>query len=578
MRIFRTLNDTGDHIVGARGSAVETARGRLVFMGVLFIAAFSIVSLRVAYLCLLQDGAEPRFETAHNQASKADALALGRADIVDRNGVLLATTLQTISLYADPKLITSPERITADLKKIFPDLNEKQVFTRLGSKGRFVWIRRGLAPKEIEAVNALGQPGLNFQSENRRFYPQEELTSHLVGYTDIDGNGLAGIERAMNQKLKESSTPVTLSIDVRYQHLLRRALKAAVTDFTAKGGAGVVMDVQTGEVLAAVSYPDFNPQNMTDATDDQKFNRFALGVYEMGSTFKTFAMSVLLDQVDPSLGQRFDATKPLKRGRFTISDYHPEKRMLTLPEVFMYSSNIGTALVGEKIGTKRLHSFYDELGLTRPVDMVLMEKAVPLVPKPWRDINTITATYGHGIAVSPLHLVRAFSGIVNGGVLPGLHFLKGEHDETRIRVISDETSEKMRHLLRLVVTHGTGSKAEVPGMLVAGKTGTAEKLNPAGGYSKHQVMSSFVGMFPADNPRYAILISVDDPKPNKKSYGYATAGWVAAPAIAQTVKSIRTLENIANADPAHDAAIETEMSNYIRLEPKAMKQLAAFER
>ncbi|HEY8962996.1 MAG TPA: penicillin-binding protein 2 [Alphaproteobacteria bacterium] len=577
MAFISTLNDTGDQIVGARGSAVETARGRLMFMGVLFVAAFSIVSLRVGYLCLLQDGAEPRVEVSNAEGAKADALALGRADIVDRNGVLLATTLQTVSLYADPKFITSPETVSADLKKIFPDLNEKQIAERLSSKSRFVWVHRGLSAKDMEAVNALGQPGLNFQQENRRFYPQEELTSHIVGYTDIDGNGLAGMERAANDSLKSDSKPIALSIDVRFQHILRRALKQAVSDFTAKGGAGVIMDVQTGEVLAAVSYPDYNPQTIADATDDQKFNRFALGVYEMGSTFKTFAMSVLLDQVDDSLGQRFDATKPIKRGRFTISDYHPEKRPLTLPEVFMYSSNIGTALVGEKIGTKRLHAFYDELGLTKPVDMVLMEKGMPLVPNPWRDINTITATYGHGIAVSPLHLIRAFSGIVNGGTLPGMHFLKDEHDETRVRVISEETSEKMRHLLRLVVTHGTGSKADVPGMLVAGKTGTAEK-SAGGGYSKNQVMSSFVGTFPADNPRYAILVSVDDPKGNKKSYGYATAGWVAAPAIASAVSSIRNLENIANADPAHDEAIETEMARYIKLEPKATKQLAAYER
>lgn len=577
MTFVRTLNDTGDQIVGARGSAVETARGRLVFMGVLFIAAFAIVSLRVSYLCLWQSGAEPRFETANGQGAKADALALGRSDIVDRNGVLLATTLQTVSLYADPKLITSPEAVSADLKKIFPDLNEKQMAERLSGKGRFVWVRRGLAPRDIAAVNALGQPGLNFQSENRRFYPQEELTSHLVGYTDIDGNGLSGMERAMNDDLKTGNAPVQLSLDVRYQHILRRALKQAVADFTAKGGAGVIMDVHTGEVLAAVSYPDFNPQMVSDATDDQKFNRFALGVYEMGSTFKTFAMSVLLDQVDGSMSQRFDASKPIKRGKFTISDYHPEKRALSLPEVFMHSSNIGTALVGEKIGTKRLQAFYDQLGLTKPVDMVLTEKGVPLVPSPWRDINTITATYGHGIAVSPLHLVRAFSGVVNGGTLPSLHFIKGEHDETRVRVISEETSEKMNRLLRLVVIHGTGSKAEVPGMMVAGKTGTAEKISGRG-YSKNQVMSSFVGTFPADNPRYAILISVDEPKGNKKSYGYATAGWVAAPAIASTVAAIRNLENIPNGDPAHDASIEAEMAKYIKLEPKAVKQLATFER
>ena len=576
MTITRALNDTATQIVGSRGSAVETARGRLMVMAVMFVAAFAGIGSRVSYLCLWQEGAEPRFEAIHAGVDPS-VLAAGRADIMDRNGVLLATTLETMSLYADPKLMNDAAAISVDLKKIFPDIDEAETKKKLSGKSRFVWLKRGLNPKEIAAVNALGHPGLNFRSESRRFYPQESLTSHIVGYTDVDGGGLAGVERSMDEKLKRGGTPVKLTIDVRYQHALRRAMEKSVTAFTAKGAAGVIVDVQSGDILAAVSTPDFDPQNVGAASDDQKFNRFALGVYEMGSTFKTFSTAALLDKVDSRLGQNFDATKPLKRGRFTISDYHPEKRVMSLPEIFMHSSNIGTALMGEKIGTDKLKSFYTDLGFMKPVPIDLSERASPLVPNPWREINTLTATYGHGIAVTPLHLVRAFSGIVNGGALPALLIIAGERDESRLRVVSFETSEKMRHLLRLVVTHGTGGKAEVPGAMMAGKTGTSEK-SVGGGYAKDKLVSSFIGTFPADNPRYAILISVDEPHGNKESYGYATAGWVAAPAVGAVAGTIKNLENLPSADPQHDMVVETEMSRYIQLEPKALKKLAAFER
>jgi cell division protein FtsI (penicillin-binding protein 3) len=577
MTFARALHDTATQIVGTRGSAVETARGRLMVMVVLFAIGFSAIGMRVSYLCLWQEGAEPRFEALQAGSDRAATLAAGRADITDRNGVLLATTLETMSLYADPKLVVDAPHVAADLKTIFPDIAVADMAKKLAGKNRFVWVRRGLSPKEIAAVNALGYPALNFRSESRRFYPQESLTSHLIGYTDVDGGGLAGVERSLNDTLKKGGTPVALTIDVRFQHALRRAAAKAMHDFTAKGAAGVIVDVHSGEILAAVSLPDYDPQEIAAANDDAKFNRFALGVYEMGSTFKTFSTAALLDQVDPSLGQSFDASKPLKRGRFHISDYHAENRVMNVPEIFMHSSNIGTALMGEKIGTQRLKTFYTQLGLTSVVPVDLPEKAAPLVPNPWRDISTLTASYGHGIAVTPLHLIRAFSGIVNGGTLPALHIVKGEKDETRPRVISEETSEKMRNLLRLVVTHGTGEKADIPGAMIAGKTGTAEKI-VGGGYVKDKLVSSFVATFPADNPKYAIVIAVDEPHGTKESYGYATAGWVAAPAVGKVVSTIVNLENIPPADPADDVAVEQQMARYIEIELKATRQLAAFER
>lgn len=579
MTIVRALNDTATQIVGARGSAVETARGRLMVMSMMFLLAFAGIAGRVSYLCLWQEGAEPRFEALHAAGDASSAvLAAGRADITDRNGVLLATTLETMSLYADPKLISQPAAVAADIKKLFPDTDEADLAKKLDGKGRFVWVRRGLSPKEIASVNALGHPGLNFRSESRRFYPQESLTSHIVGYTDVDGSGLAGVEHSMDDILKKGGSAVALTIDVRFQHALRREVLKAFNAFTAKGAAGVIVDVKSGDILAAVSLPDFDPQDIAAASDEEKFNRFAMGVYEMGSTFKTFSTSVLLDQVDGSLNQHFDASHPLKRGRYTISDYHAQNRNLSLPEIFMYSSNIGTALMGEKIGTARLKEFYTQLGFTKPVPMEDMaEKGAPLVPNPWRDINTLTATYGHGIAVTPLHLIRAFAGIVNGGTLPALHIVQGQHDEMRPRIISEETSAKMRELLRLVVTHGTGGKADAPGAMMAGKTGTAEKIGP-GGYAKDKLVSSFIGTFPADNPQYAVLIAVDEPHGIKESYGFATAGWVAAPGVGKVASTIMDLTNMAAANPADDAVVEREMTRYIELAPKDMHQLTAFER
>ncbi|NBX66375.1 MAG: penicillin-binding protein 2 [Proteobacteria bacterium] len=578
MTFVRTLNEKATVLVGARGSAVETARGRLVFMGVMFAIAFTAMSARVGWLCLFQDGAEPRFESVGADAGNAAVLAAGRADIVDRNGVLLATTLDTISLFADPKLIADARAVTRDLKQIFPTLEEEALYNKLSGKGRFVWIERGVTPKAMEAVNALGHPGLDFRFENKRFYPQEALTAHIVGYTGVDGDGFAGVERSFDEALRKDAKPLQLSIDVRYQHALRRAMAQAVSKFSAKGAAGTIVDIHTGEILAAVSLPDFNPQDVNAASDDQKFNRFALGVYEMGSTFKTFSTAALLDRVDANFGQKFDASQPLKRGRFTIKDYHAKNMVMTVPEIFMHSSNIGTALMGEKIGTPVLKQFYEDLGFDRPVPVALSERAEPLVPNPWRDINTVTASYGHGISVTPLHLIRAFSGIVNGGDLPALHIVKDEHDEIRPRIVSEETSDRMRRLLRLVVTHGTGEKADVEGAMVAGKTGTSEKIL-GGKYVEDQLVSSFVATFPADNPKYAILISVDEPKGTKESYGYATAGWVAAPAVASVVKSMMVIENMPIADKGHDADIEAEMSRYMPLENKAAKaQLATYER
>ncbi|MCB1563824.1 MAG: penicillin-binding protein 2, partial [Alphaproteobacteria bacterium] len=337
-------------------------------------------------------------------------------------------------------------------------------------------------------------------------------------------------------------------------------VKRAVEEFSASSASGVIMDVKTGEILAGVSLPDFDPHDPGGAPKEALFSHLTQGAYELGSVFKVFSTAALFESRNVPMGTMFDAREPLKRGRYTINDYHAKDRILTLPEVFMYSSNIGSAMMGEAVGTDALKAFYEDLGLLTPLELEIRETAHPIVPSPWRDINALTASYGHGVATTPVQLVTAVSSIVNGGLLvkPSvvLHDATAQTPDSsaHIRVVSERTAEKMRELLRLVVTDGTGSKADVKGYQVGGKTGTAEKL-VNGRYDRTKRMSSFVGVFPMDAPRYAVFVIVDEPKGNKDSFGYATGGWVAAPAVARTVVSMAAIlglppESPSRLDPA----------------------------
>lgn len=575
MRFVSKLQGAGDKIVGARGSAVETARGRLLFVSFVMLCAFSVIGIRIAYLCLYQQGAEPRYEAlrAAKGGVEADRLALGRADVVDRNGVLLATTLPTISLYADPKLVKDANDVAQGLKSVFADMDLESVKKRLEGRGRFVWIRRGITPEEARAVIALGYPALNIRNENRRFYPQETLLSHVIGYTDIDGSGLAGIERGMDAVLREGGEPLELTIDVRYQHALRRALAEQMAVFNAAGATGVVMDVHTGAVLAAVSLPDYDPHVPTDSDDNARFNRFALGVYEMGSTFKAFTAAAYMEAAGTSFNKHFDAKKPLVRGRFRIPDFQAKNRVLSFPEAMMYSSNIAMVLMAEKVGLQEFRTALGRFGLFDNIEGEIAEKASIIMPKPWRDISSVSASYGYGVAVTPLHIVRAYGAVANGGVLPELHFVKRAHspkDKVQTRVMDEKISEAMRRMLRMVISQGTGGRADVPGMNVAGKTGTAQK-NINGKYVKDKRFSSFAGFFPADNPRYAVLVALDDPQGTRETHGFATAGWVAAPAMASVVGAIRDIENMPYSGPEMDLEINKQIAPLVEGKLKPIK-------
>lgn len=548
-------------MVGTKRSALDHARGRMILVSAAFALAYILVAARVVDLSLLQGYLHGGGDTLQAEdAPPPEENATVRADIVDRNGVLLATSLDTASLYADPALITEPEKVAQGLVKIMPDLAYGDVLQKLQRRARFVWIRRNLTPQEQFAVLDLGQPGLNFRSERCRIYPQGPLAAHMVGYTDVDGHGLAGVERSFDKLLRKGDKPLRMTIDVRLQHILRRETARAVHEFSAKAGGGVILDVKTGEVLAAVSLPDFDPNNIAEAGPQDLFNRLTLGVYEPGSTFKIFSTAALLETQSHAISKTFDAREPLHRGRFIISDYHPEKRILTTPEVFMYSSNIGAAMMGETIGTEGLRSFYEELGLLTPLDLEISEVGRPLYPQPWREINTLTAAFGHGIAVAPLQTVAAAASVVGDGTLVRPTLIAGRAAENseksrKTRVVSPQTVERMRQMMRLVVTDGTGTFANVPGYNVGGKTGTAEKPD-AGGYDRHSLVSSFLGFFPIEAPRYAVFVMVDEPHGNKASYGYATGGWVAAPAVARTVVGMAAVLGI----PPEDTKPEDDLS------------------
>lgn len=550
-------------IAGERSASFDLARGRLVLLSGVFALAYMMLAARAIDLTLIQGNVHA--DTLENMVEDkpAEAPVIMRADITDRNGVLLATTLKTATLYADPHLISDTKKAAAGLVKIFPSLSYGDVLQKLQDK-RTLPLRRDLNPDEQHAVMELGEPGLVFKNEDRRVYPQGSLAAHLVGYSSVDRKGLAAVERSFDTFL-DAGNALKLTVDVRLQHALRRELAKAVKDFTAEGGAAVVMDVRTGEILAGVSLPDFDPNESGSVNKDKIFNRLTLGTYELGSVFKIFSTAAFLETHDVPLSTTFDASEPIKMGKFTIKDYHAENRILTVPEVFMYSSNIGAAMMGQATGTQRLRNFYEKVGLLTPLEFEISEIGKPQVPDPWRDINTLTASYGHGIATTPLNLAAATASVVNGGMLVHPRLVMPE-DEMQMpageRVVSEKTAHRMRQLLRLVVANGTGEKADVPGYQVGGKTGTAEK-NSGGKYNEKSLISSFVGVFPSDAPRYLVYVMVDEPHGTRDSHGYATAGWVAAPPTARMIQAMASILGLPPQNAAPEADIASSLKQYV---------------
>jgi cell division protein FtsI (penicillin-binding protein 3) len=522
----------------------------------LFACVFAAVALRIVEVVLLDSGGAqshmPRFRMP---APPTPA----RADIVDRNGKLLAATLDSPSVYANPKQILDPAAAARKLVRAFPSLNAAELYAKLTSGKSFVYIKRHLTPKEQYEVNQLGIAGVQFQHEERRVYPDGTLTAHVVGYTGIDNNGFAGIERGLDDTLKDRRDPLQLSLDLRIQYVLREELQRVIDDFTAKGAAGLIMDVNTGEVLSMVSLPDFDP-NRPGAPDlehpaiplaDRMFNRNTLGVYELGSIFKIFTVAMALDYGTSTLASTYDASHGINIGRFTIGDYHGKHRVLSVPEILMYSSNIGAAKMAMAAGGQRQREFLARLGLLKTPKIEVAEVGAPHFPAKWREVNVMTIAFGHGVSVTPLSFASAAAALVNGGVLRPATLIKlpPGYAPPGQQVIAAKTSEQMRKLMRLVVEHGTGTMAAAPGYVVGGKTGTADKISGRH-YAERKLLSSFVGVFPINDPKYLVLTMVDEPHPNKQSHGYATAGWTVAPATSRIVQRIAPLLGVQPVDEA----------------------------
>ncbi len=529
---------------GVSKQALETGRNRLLVTGVVFSLAFTAVAGRLVDLSILDRG-EAR---AVVPMGRVNAPISGRGDIVDRRGMILATSLPASSLFAKPNEIEDPEAVAGMLSRILPGLSRSEALAKLGGKSRFVWLRRNLTPNQLYQVNRLGIPGLGFKKGERRVYPQGRTAAHVLGVTDIDGRGVAGVEKYFDQLLNSGET-LRLSIDLRVQSLLQRELALAKAEFKATGAAGIVLDVRTGETVALVSLPDFDPNDPATLQGNAGFNRVSKGVYEMGSTFKLFNTAMALDTGTVTLNDGYDASEPIRVSRFTISDFHGKNRWLSVPEILIYSSNIGSAKMALDVGEKAQRKYLGRLGLLSQAAIELPEVGAPLTPAVWRDINTMTISYGHGIAVSPLQVATAAAALVNGGVLRPATLLKETAAEKvpGESVLSAETSLKMRRLMRLVVTRGTGGKADVAGYRVGGKTGTADKSTD-GGYRDGALISSFVGVFPSDDPRYVLVALLDEPKGTARTFNFATGGWVAAPVVGRMVRAMGPLLGIAPGD------------------------------
>ncbi|NJO55267.1 MAG: penicillin-binding protein 2 [Rhodospirillales bacterium] len=554
-----------------RFRAVETARNRMLATGLIFAFAFLVIAGRLIDLTMFGPGGGERSAVA----TQSD---VGRGDIVDRNGTVLATSLPTPSVFADPQEIIDVDAAVQGLMTVLPELDRQALRNKLASNGRFVWVQRLITLDEKVKINRLGIPGIGFIRERRRFYPTENDAAHVLGFTDIDGHGIAGVEESFESSLSKGET-VALSLDIRIQQLLRTHLDAARREFNAIGGAGIVLDVHTGEVLALVSLPDFNPNApVTDPEDDARFNRITKGVYEMGSTFKLFTLAMALDSGVTTLRGGYDASRPIRIARYTISDYHGKGRWLSVPEILIHSSNIGSALMGVDVGTSRQKQYLQQFGILSKASIELPEVGSPLIPEPWREINTMTIAFGHGLAATPLQLAAGVSAIVNDGVLRRPTLLRHQPDDVvgGTRAISEKTSRQMRDLMRLVVQHGTGSKANVPGYDVGGKTGTAEKL-VHGQYLRNARIASFVGAFPMSAPRFVVVAMLDEPKGNRRTFNYATGGWVAAPVVAGVVREMAPILGIPP-EPTEEAESASKTSKPVTANSRKSAVRAAIAR
>ena len=534
------------------------AEGRLLLLGIAFIMAFTVIGGRMGLLAATEP-TEPRSATSGAQ------ILTGRADLTDRNGRILATNLLTHSLYAQPKDMVDPARVAGELARIFPDLDAKLLLARFTDGRSFMWVRRKLSPEQMQAVHDIGDPGLLFGPREMRLYPNGRLAAHVLGGASFGTEGVdsaevigtAGIEKYLDAQLRDPALegkPVALSLDLTVQATIQEVLEAGMKMMNAKGAAAILLDVHTGEILSLVSLPDFDPNDRPqallkgDPADSPLFNRAVQGVYELGSTFKIFAAAQALDLglLEPS--SMVDADAPMVWGKHRIKEFENRNYgpLLSVRDVIVKSSNVGVANIALMIGAVRQQAFLKSLGFFGPTPVELVEAAgaKPLIPKRWTEIVTITASYGHGMSASPMHLAAAYAAIANGGKAVRPTLLRVDRPQDYPAVMSRDTAVKAIDMLRGVVTEGTASLGDVEGYQVAGKTGTADKPKATGGYYHDKVINTFASLFPASDPKYVLIVTLDEPVETTGPIPRRTAGWTAVPVAAEITRRVAPLLGI----------------------------------
>jgi cell division protein FtsI (penicillin-binding protein 3) len=537
-----------------RDRARKRAEGRLLVLGVMFTCAFIVIGGRMGVLAH-SEPAEPRTSVAGAQ------ILAQRADIVDRKGRILATNFETHSLYAQPPQMIEPERAARELVKIFPDLKEERLLKDFTGKRKFLWVKKKLSPEQKQAVHDIGEPGLLFGPREMRLYPNGKLASHVLGGASFGREGVhaaevigvAGIEKFYDDRLRDPALghkPLELSLDLSVQAATERVLHGGMSLMNAKGAAAVLMDVTSGEVISLASLPDFDPNDRPrppttgNPGDSPLFNRAVQGVYELGSTFKIFAVAQAMELGLINPDTMIDTKGPLRWGKHRIRDFRNYGSELSATKVIVKSSNIGTARIAQMIGVERQKQFLESLGFFEPtpLEIVEAEGGKPLLPPKWSELSTMTISYGHGLSTSPLHLAAGYATLANGGnrVTPTLEKQDGE--TTGPRVLSRASAQKSLTMLRKVVSEGTASFGEVPGYAVGGKTGTADKPKArGGGYYEDKVIATFASVFPAHDPKYVLVVTLDEPVETSGDEPRRTAGWTAVPVAAEIIRRVAPL-------------------------------------
>ncbi|MFD3191139.1 peptidoglycan D,D-transpeptidase FtsI family protein [Sedimentitalea sp. HM32M-2] len=530
------------------------AEGRLLILGLFFFCAFAVVGGRMGLLAT-SEAVEPR------ASAGGTAIATQRADIVDRNGNILATNFETHSLYAQPPYLVDAEAAVAGLVRIFPDLDAARLRKDFTGKRKFVWIKKKISPEQKQAVHDLGDPGLLFGPREMRLYPNGRLAAHVMGgasfgkegVTAAEVIGVAGVEKQFDDYLRDPANgdaPLRLSLDLTVQAAAERVLYGGMKLMNAKGATSILMDVHTGEVISLVSLPDFDPNERPrppatgfDPSVSPLFNRAVQGVYELGSTFKIFAVAQAMELGLVSPETVVDIRGPLRWGKFRIRDFHNYGKELSVTKIIVKSSNIGTARLAQQIGATRQRQFMAALGMLQPTPFEIVEAkgGQPLLPKNWSELSAMTISYGHGLSVSPMHLAAGYAAIANGGTYVRPTILKQDGAQNGPQVMSKAAAAAARRMLRQVVTDGTASFGEVPGYAVAGKTGTADKPKPRGGYYEDKVIATFASMFPVHDPKYVLVVTLDEPSENSGKKPRRTAGWTAVPVAAEMIGRIAPL-------------------------------------